>query len=135
MLSRRAALSSFAALLLLFGSSFASNVDELKPDADTLAGSIFTGPSMATLGELTDTVGARLTGSPAYNKAADWAMEKFRSYGLKNVHVEPFSLPNGWLRGTASGQLLASVSRRLHLESLGWSPSTPSQGIEGQIVM
>lgn len=134
MLSRRAALRCFATLLL-FSSCFASNVDALKPDADALAGSIFTGPSMATLGELTDTVGGRLTGSPAYNKAADWAMEKFRSYGLKNVHLEPFTLPNGWLRGTASGQLLAPVSRRLHLESLGWSPSTSSQGIEGQIVI
>lgn len=135
MLSRRAAFNCFVALLLLFSASFASNVDELKPDADALVGSIFAGPSMATLGELTDTVGGRLTGSPAYNKAADWAMEKFRSYGLKNVHVEPFTLPNGWLRGTASGRLVAPVSRQLHLESLGWSPSTSSQGIEGQIVV
>lgn len=134
MLSRRA-LSCSTFVFILVATVSAANLDELKSDADALAASVYTGPSMATLRELTDGVGGRLTGGPAYNKAADWAMEKFRSYGLANVHVEPFNMPNGWLRGSASGRLIAPISRPLHLESLGWSPSTSPKGLEGQIAI
>jgi len=35
----------------------------------------------------------------------------------------------------AHGQLLAPVARTLHLEALGWSPSTPAGGIKGEIVI
>src|SRR5215467_6688602 len=94
MLSRRT-LSCLAFFVVFCGNLLASNVDDLKPDADALAVSVYTGPSMSTLRELTDGVGGRLTGGPAYAKAADWAMEKFRTYGLTNVHVEPFTMPNG----------------------------------------
>ena len=39
---------------------------DMKSVADRLAASIYNGPSMATLGELADGIGGRLTGSPAY---------------------------------------------------------------------
>jgi hypothetical protein len=124
-----------ALLLLAPTFSFSKNLNELKTETDALAGSIYTGPSMTTLGELTDTVGGRLSGGPAYNRAADWAIAKFRGYGLKNVHLEPFTLPNGWQRGSASGQVLTPVSRPLHIESLGWSPSTPAGGVKGEVIL
>jgi carboxypeptidase Q len=121
-------------LLVAFSAfAFSSNLDELRHDTDSLAGSIYTGPSMSTLRELTDGIGGRLTGSPAYNRAADWAAAKFRSYGLQNVHLEPFSMPNGWQRGSASGQIVTPIARPLHIESLGWSPSTPSGGVKGEV--
>ena len=44
-------------------------------------------------------------------------------------------MDSGWTRGTASGQLLAPVSRPLHLESLGWSPSTPAGGVKGEVIL
>ena len=122
-------------LALLSVSAFSANLTDLKPETDALAGSIYTGPAMTTLGELTDTVGGRLTGSPSYSRAADWAVAKFRSYRLQNVHLEPFSIPNGWQRGSASGQFLTPVSRPLHVESLGWSPSTPAGGVKGEVVV
>src|SRR5882762_4839301 len=74
---------------------------EMSPDAkDTatrLAGSVYTGPSMTTLRDLSDGFGGRLSGSPAYNRAAEWAVAKFKSYGIQNVKLEPFTMPNGWL--------------------------------------
>jgi len=115
--------------------AFSANLTDLKPATDAVAASVYTGPSMTTLSELTDTVGGRLTGSPAYNRAADWAIAKFRNYGLQNVHLEPFAFPNGWQRGSASGQFLTPVVRPLHIESLGWSPSTPTCGLKGEIVV
>jgi carboxypeptidase Q len=108
---------------------------DVKEVSNRLVGSIFTGPSMNNLRDLTDGYGGRLTGSPAYQRAVEWAVARFRSYGIQNVRVEPFTLPNGWQRGWARGEMLAPYSRRLNLESLGWSPSTPSGGIKGDLVV
>ncbi len=125
-----------ASFVILFcGLVFAAPNKETQEGADHLAASIYTGPAMRTLRELSDGFGGRLTGSPAYNQAAEWAAAKFKSYGIQNVRLEPFAMDSGWTRGTASGQLLAPISRPLHLESLGWSPSTPAGGIKGEVIL
>lgn len=108
---------------------------EMKPVTDRLAASIYTGPSMTTLGELTDSIGGRLTASPAYVRSTEWAAAKFRSYGIENVRLEPFTIPAAWQRGTASGAMLAPLSRPLNLASLGWAPSTPTGGVQGAVVV
>ncbi|MGD0793319.1 MAG: M28 family peptidase [Terriglobales bacterium] len=108
---------------------------EMKPVTDQLAASIYNGPSLATLGELTDGIGGRLTASPAYVRSTEWAAAKFRSYGIENVRLDPFTIPAGWQRGTASGAMLAPLSRPLNLASLGWAPSTPAGGVQGTVVI
>ena len=128
---------SFALLTLIASATFAfaQISPEVTDTANRLAGSIYTGPSMTTLRELADGFGGRLTGSPAYNRSAEWAAAKFRSYGIQNVRLEPFTIPNGWQRGPAHGEMLAPMARPLNLESLGWSPSTPAGGIKGEVVV
>ena len=59
------------------------------------------------LTELSDDVGARVTGSPPGQKAIDWGVAKMNAIGLKNVHAEKWSMWKGWTRGTASAELLA----------------------------
>src|ERR1035438_9759884 len=108
---------------------------EIKSVTDRLAASIYGGPSMSTLGELADGIGGRLTGSPAYVRSTEWAAAKFRSYGIENVRLEPFTIEAGWQRGTASGKMLAPLSRPLNLAALGWSPSTPAGGVQGAVVV
>lgn len=108
---------------------------EMKTAADRLAASIYGGPSMNTLSELTDGIGGRLTGSPAYVRATEWAAAKFRSYGIENVRLEPFPIGAGWQRGTASGEMLTPLARPLNVASVGWAPSTPAGGVEGSVVM
>ena len=108
---------------------------ELKPVTDRLAASIYNGPSMTTLGELADGIGGRLTGSPAYVRSTEWAAAKFRSYGVENVRLEPFTIPAGWQRGTASGAMLSPLSRPLYVASLGWAPSTPPGGVQGKVAV
>ncbi len=125
--------------LLLVGSlgaiAWAQSPSEMKPVTDRLAASVYTGPSMATLRELTDTFGGRLTGSPAYQRSADWAAAKFRGYGIQNVKLEPFTIPAGWQRVSATGTMLSPLSRPLSFASLGWSPSTPAGGVKGSVVL
>src|ERR1019366_5472782 len=113
----------------------AQQPSEMKPVTDRLSASIYNGPSMATLGELTDSIGGRLTGSPAYVRSTEWAVAKFRSYGIENVKLEPFTIAAGWQRGTASGAMLSPLSRPLNVASIGWGPSTPAGGVQSTVVI
>jgi carboxypeptidase Q len=101
-----------------------------------LAGSILVGGrSFEYVAELTDKFGSRLTGSPAYQRAAEWTVAEFRAAGIARVAAEPFTIARGWQRGAARGRMVAPLERPLHLESLGWMPSTPDGGIEGDIAV
>jgi carboxypeptidase Q len=133
MILRRTLVGSF--VLVFMTAVAAQPAGDSQETTNRLAAAIYTGPSMTTLRELSDGFGGRLTGSPAYNQAAEWAAAKFRSYGIKDVRLEPFTIPNGWVRGSAHGELLTPIVRPLHLESLGWSPSTPPGGIKGEVVV
>ena len=114
---------------------WAQSASDMKPMTDRLAASVYGGPSMSTLGELADGIGGRLTGSPAYVKSTEWAAAKFRSYGIENVRLEPFTIDSGWQRGTASGAMLSPLARPLNVASLGWAPSTVAGGVEGLVVL
>ena len=131
-LRRAIALAVWSAIPVLV---WAQTPSELKPVTDRLAASIYNGPSMTTLGDLADGIGGRLTGSPAYVRSTEWAAAKFRSYGIENVRLEPFTIPAGWQRGTASGAMLSPLSRPLYVASLGWAPSTPPGGVQGTIAI
>jgi hypothetical protein len=83
---------------------------------------------------LADDIGPRLTGSENYVKAAVWAESEFKSLGLSNVHRESWEMPATWEPETiATARILKPHEQRLHLESEGWSPSTPEGGVRGSI--
>lgn len=48
-------------------------------------------PIMETLYNLTDRYGPRLTNSPQFRAAGDWAVGQLKEWGLSNVHLEPFT--------------------------------------------
>src|ERR1700737_3333293 len=86
------------------------------------------------LTELSDNVGARVTGTPEAQKAIDWGIAKMRAIGLENVRAEKWQLWRGWKRGTADGELLAPTRHKLHVDAMGWTGSTPASGVEGEVV-
>ena len=45
---------------------------------------------MRTMHFLTDVYGPRLTGSPHYKEAADWALRQMKEWGMTNEHLEPW---------------------------------------------
>src|SRR5208282_6160160 len=76
--------------------------DGTKPALTRIAGeAIYDSHAFAYLTELSDNVGARVTGSPAGQKAIDWGLAKMKAIGLENVHAEKWSMWKGWTRGTA----------------------------------
>ena len=86
------------------------------------------------LTELSDDVGARVTGSPEERKAEEWGAAKMKSIGLENVHTEKYQIWRGWTRGTAEAELLTPTRHKLHVDAMGWTGSTPAGGVEGDIV-
>jgi carboxypeptidase Q len=45
---------------------------------------------------LTDRYGPRLTGSPYFEEAGDWAMKELQKYGVQNVRKERWKYGRGW---------------------------------------
>jgi hypothetical protein len=73
---------------------------------------------------LTDEIGARLTGSPAHVRAANWARDRFMEWGLTNPHLEPYEFGRGWQLEHISVEM--TEPRYLPLIAYGeaWTPST-----------
>jgi Zn-dependent M28 family amino/carboxypeptidase len=73
---------------------------------------------------LTTRIGPRLTGSAQMEQASHWAEEQFKALGLDNVHREPWTIANSWMRGTATGRVTSPAAHELTLATMGWSPGT-----------
>src|SRR5580704_16489044 len=86
------------------------------------------------LTELSDDIGARVTGSPAAAKAIEWGAAKMKHFGLQNVHAEPWKISRGWTRGLADAELLEPIRRKLSVDAMGWVGSTPAGGAEAEVV-
>ena len=106
----------------------------MKPVTDQLAASIFNGPSMTTLEELADGIGGRLTGSPAYVRATEWAAAKFRTMESKMCGWSPSrSQPAGSGAPRPDHSLAAVASAEPGIDGLG--PVPPAGGIQGPVVL
>ncbi len=84
---------------------------------------------------LTDVHGPRLTGSPGFDDAAQWAMNCLKEYGLANVHLErwgPFG--RSWSLEQASVEMLEPRYGALTVAALAWSAST-SGPVTGETVL
>jgi len=81
---------------------------------------------------LTTEIGPRQAGSEAEARARDWAVKKFKSLGLENVRVEPFTIP-GWKRGLETAQIISPYPQPLLVTALGGSVATPENGFTGPV--
>src|SRR5262245_37208644 len=80
---------------------------------------------MKNLGYLSDVIGPRLTGSANLKRANEWTADVMKSYGLTNVHLEPWTIPIGWERGTVSARIVEPDNgRTLTMASHAWTPGT-----------
>ncbi|MGA9246852.1 MAG: M28 family peptidase [Candidatus Acidiferrales bacterium] len=91
-------------------------------------------PLEENLRYLTDTIGGRVTGTPAADRAADWAVQAFRNAGVDEVHTEKFTIPVGWTEGHTHLEVLTPVSFPVRLVSIGWSPAIAEGGITTDVV-
>lgn len=89
---------------------------------------------MNNLEYLSDMIGPRLTGSARLKKANDWTAEKMKEYGLENVHLEKWTIPLGWERGTCEARILEPNGIPLACASWAWTPGTKGK-VSGPVVL
>ena len=81
--------------------------------------------AMDQLYYLSEIYGPRVTNSANHRAAAQWTMERMRSYGMQNVHLEkwgPFGY--GWRFSRFAASLESPVYSPLIGFPLAWTPST-----------
>jgi carboxypeptidase Q len=91
-------------------------------------------PLEENLRYLTDTIGGRVTGSPAADRAVGWAVEALHHAGVDEVHTEKFTIPVSWSEGNSHIEILSPEPFPVRMVSIGWSPATPEGGIASNIV-
>ncbi len=117
-MSRRFALLG---LVLLSLAAQASDTDADRLITEALKPS----PLEADLRRLTDEIGGRVPGTPAFQQAVEWGVAAFKDAGADSVHTEEFTIPHAWAEGetTMSASLYTGTTFPVHAVSLAWAPA------------
>ena len=86
---------------------------------------------METAAALTDTIGPRLTGSPAQRRASEWTRKRLQDWGLADARVEPWgTFGRGWSLERAVVTMVAPDNAPLVALPRAWTPGTngPKRG-------
>ena len=89
--------------------------------------------SWSELVELSDDIGARLSGSESLQRAVRWAAQRMREDGLA-VQLQETEVPH-WVRGAESASILAPVSEPLGVLGLGMTVPTAEGGVKGRVLV
>lgn len=73
---------------------------------------------------IADVYGPRITGSPGYRQAAEWAMKKMTEIGLSNVHAERWPFGKGWQLKRFSAQMIEPQVMPIIGTPRAWTPGT-----------
>ncbi|HZT78550.1 MAG TPA: M20/M25/M40 family metallo-hydrolase [Vicinamibacterales bacterium] len=133
-MARRACTLALPFLLLSAATARAQvALDQYREPAARLIGeavsSTFAWDRLATL---TDTIGNRLSGTPALDRAIAWAAAEMKKDGLENVHTEKVMVPK-WVRGAESAEIVSPALHQLVMLGLGDSVGTPPDGIQAEV--
>ena len=80
---------------------------------------------METLFQLTDENGPRLTGSTGMKNAEKWAHDRLQSWGLENVHIEPWGgFGKGWEINKSYLAMTVPYYQQLIAVPKAWTPGT-----------
>ena len=129
------AINATTAVLLCVLATFASaqspvdlgTVGRIKQEALTRS------QAMDHVGWLSDVYGPRVTGTPNYARAAEWAMKRMNEWGLANVREERFAFGQGWRVERFSAHIIAPEPQPIIGYPRTFSPST-SGAISGDVV-
>lgn len=81
---------------------------------------------------LTDYIGPRLAGSPAYQDAVDWLLELYDVWGIE-VEAQEYGTWRGWDHGITHVDLVGPRVQTLEAKLLAWSPGTDGP-VDGDVV-
>ncbi|MDB4874786.1 MAG: peptidase [Gemmatimonadetes bacterium] len=83
---------------------------------------------------LTDVYGPRLTGSPTFQQAGDWAVKTLAGWGLTNPHFERWSFGQGWALEHFDAAMTEPQVQPLIALPKAWTPGTNGP-VTAEVVM
>lgn len=84
--------------------------------------------------ELFDQIGPRLVGTPQMKKANDWAVEKYKSWGI-DARNEKWGEWRGWERGISHIDMVSPRVRSLEGTQLAWSPGMGKKTVTAEVIL
>lgn len=84
--------------------------------------------------ELTDLIGPRLVGTPQMQHANEWAVEKYKGWGI-SARNEQWGEWRGWERGITHIDMVYPRIQSLRGIQLAWNPSTSKEGVTAELVV
>jgi carboxypeptidase Q len=110
-------------------------IDAYREPASRLIGEAVSGTfAWDRLAVLTDTIGNRLSGTPALDRAIQWAVAEMNRDGLENVHTERVMVPR-WVRGSESAEIVEPARHTIAMLGLGDSVGTTGDGIQAEVLV
>ena len=120
MSSRLAPLCSIV-LFLLTASVMKTSGAERDSDREIanrlIAEALKPSPLESNLRRLTDEIGGRIPGTPAFQRAVDWATTAFKEAGADSVHTEEFTIEHSWAEGATEMTASLYSGAAFHLPS------------------
>lgn len=83
--------------------------------------------------ELLDEIGPRLVGSPKMQQSHDWAVKRFKEWGI-DARNEQWGEWKSWERGTSTIEMVHPYSKSLEGMQLAFSPATGSKGVTAEVI-
>ena len=128
-------------ILLFCGTKgFTQTYDLAKQKADSLmaikiAGEANGNSQLEILAhELFDRIGPRLVGTPQMKQANDWAIAKYKSWGI-TARNEQWGEWRGWERGISHIDMVSPRVRSLEGTQLAWCPSTAGKAVTAELII
>jgi carboxypeptidase Q len=84
--------------------------------------------------ELFDSIGPRLVGSPQMEQARDWAIAKYKSWGIE-AHEEKWGVWRGWERGISHIDMVSPRVKSLEGTQLAWCPSMGNKTVTAELII
>ena len=123
---------------LLIACFFVANITFAQVKTDVVNAMVKEGTENSQLEKLAhdvmDKIGPRLVGSPKMKQANDWAVAKYKSWGIE-ARNEKWGEWRGWDRGITHIDMVAPWVKSLAGMQLAWSPSTNGKSVTGEVVI
>jgi hypothetical protein len=109
---------------LLSWQAFAADNDTDRVIAEAMKPS----PLEVNLRRLTDEVGGRIPGTPAFQRAVEWGIAAFKEAGADSVRSEEFGIQNSWAEGATemTASLYGGNTFPVRAVSVAWAPALPA---------
>jgi carboxypeptidase Q len=84
--------------------------------------------------QLFDSIGPRLVGTPQMEAARDWALSKYKSWGI-TAEAQNWGVWRGWERGISHIDMVSPRVRTLEATQLAWCPSMGNKTVTAGLMI